>query len=152
MFTTLINLVGNIFSGSIKDQRISLSQEQATVLERELLKSQAEIVQLTAKNLQLIAENHKLQEDLASAIATNKGSDTKLPEEAWRVLSILAQAPGRFGVSRLQTESGIEIGKLHFYLDMLEQAGLVDPLPRVSGKRITQVSAIGRAAHYNKNA
>jgi DNA-binding MarR family transcriptional regulator len=157
MIDDIRNWFGDIASGKIKDAHLALSEKQNASFLRDIDQLVGERDVLRAENIVLkseladsLANNRVLTLNLEEAVATHKGGNEELPEGAWLVLGFLAEAPGRFGVSRLQAESGIEIGRLHLYLDALENAGLADKLPHNLGRKVAQVSTFGRAAHYKK--
>ena len=64
MFTTLKSVLGDVFAGTIKDQRISLSLEQAAALEREIIKLRSELAASALEASKFKAESRDLHKKL----------------------------------------------------------------------------------------
>ena len=64
MFQSIKGVIGDIASGAVKNERIALSQEQLTVLDRKLREAVEEVASLNERVLKLESENASLKAQL----------------------------------------------------------------------------------------
>ena len=151
-------------SAAILKERLLLASDQYAALEKEVVDLRETVIEFrealtqrdsllaeaTAKIQALETRNADLEAHIEQLEKKPGNLKEELPEDTRRVLALLAKSPGRFNVSRLQAESGIEIGKLNFHLDKLQSLGLTHPLQKIPGGHVAEITPEGRACHYEE--
>jgi DNA-binding MarR family transcriptional regulator len=128
-----VKLIDDILKGLPENARLREQLEE--------LRSQIAILQ---------TENEHLKEQAAQFTVKNDIIEN-LPADALRILGLLASSPGRGNTKKLGNAAGVEVGKLHLYLEQLYKVGFVGPVVNTGDARIVEITPEGRAFHYGKN-
>jgi len=128
MIDEIRNWLGDIASGRIKDERITLSKEQASVFESQLIQTLKENALLKSRVKELESENAHLKAQLVE-FQKEEGVDSQVLQ----ILGTVFEHNGQFYVSDLEPIFNLSQQEVQHHVDILEGLGFCQRVPEVDG-------------------
>jgi predicted transcriptional regulator len=138
------NLIGDLASGKIKDQRLALLADELTASDRKLADATAKLSVLEAGNKNLEEHVKQLEATIhhfGLQLKTEVDGRKYVSDEAAKMLELLFDSESRMTINRLAEAMGITVNVAKFHFDSLvaerlvEQAGSEPQWYRVGEKQ-----------------
>jgi DNA-binding MarR family transcriptional regulator len=121
MFDSIKGIIGDLASGTVKDQRIALSQEQLTALDAKLKVLASELSEARSRISGLERENADLNQQLQHTKPVRK-----LSKKEQSILLILAREGAGLTVEEVAHSIGEISSVAHHHCDELQSLGFIE--------------------------